>query len=95
MALVMPARMLDRFAFTRSLAQLVPLGHYRKYSFRVLYNDQFDRFSAPIENRYARAQVAEWFARAGLGDIVILGGAGWRASGRKRASLEEGKKGGA
>lgn len=95
MALVMPARMLDRFAFTRPLAQLVPLGHYRKYSFRVLYNDQFDRFSAPIENRYGRAQVAEWFDRAGLGDIVILGGAGWRASGRKRASLEEGKKVGA
>ena len=95
MGLVLPARMLDRFAFTRSLAQLVPLGHYRKYSFRVLYNDQFDRFSAPIENRYGRAQVAEWFARAGLEDIVILGGAGWRASGRKRTSLEEVEKGGA
>ena len=90
-ALVTPARLLDRFAFTRSLAQLVPLGHYRKYSFRVLYNDQFDRFSAPIENRYGRAQVAEWFARAGLEDVVILGGAGWRASGRKRAGLEESK----
>jgi SAM-dependent methyltransferase len=86
-ALVLPARALDRFAFTRSLADRVPLGHYRKYSFRVLYNDQFDRFSAPIENRYSRSQVSEWFARAGLDDVEILGGAGWRASGRKSAPL--------
>jgi SAM-dependent methyltransferase/uncharacterized protein YbaR (Trm112 family) len=81
--LVTPARTLDRFPATRSLADRVPLGHYRKYSFRVLYTDQFDRFSAPIENRYSRAEVAGWFERAGLADVVILGGAGWRASGRR------------
>jgi len=87
-ALMLPARALDRFALTRPLADRIPLGHYRKYSFRVLYTDQFDRFSAPIENRYSQAQVAEWFGRAGLEDVVILGGAGWRASGRKSARLE-------
>jgi SAM-dependent methyltransferase/uncharacterized protein YbaR (Trm112 family) len=81
--LVTPARTLDRFAATRPLADRVPLGHYRKYSFRVLYTDQFDRFSAPIENRYSRAEVADWFERAGLEEIVILGGQGWRASGRR------------
>lgn len=83
--LVTPARALERFPATRPLADRVPLGHYRKYSFRVLYTDQFDRFSAPIENRYSRAQVAEWFERAGLADVVILGGAGWRASARRIA----------
>jgi len=90
-AFVIPARALDKFAPTRGLAARVPLGHYRKYSFRVLYTDQFDRFSAPIENRYGRAEVAEWFERAGLADVVILGGAGWRASGRhaaRAASIE-------
>jgi SAM-dependent methyltransferase len=81
--LVTPARYLERFPATRRLADRVPLGHYRKYSFRVLYTDQFDRFSAPIENRYSRAQVAAWFERAHLADVVILGGAGWRASGRR------------
>jgi len=85
-ALVTPARALERFPATRSLAERVPLGHYRKYSFRVLYTDQFDRFSAPIENRYGRADVLGWFERAGLLDVVILGGAGWRASGRRAAS---------
>jgi SAM-dependent methyltransferase/uncharacterized protein YbaR (Trm112 family) len=85
-ALVAPARALDRFPATRRLADRVPLGHYRKYSFRVLYTDQFDRFSAPIENRYSRAEVLGWFERAGLLDVVILGGAGWRASGRRAQS---------
>jgi SAM-dependent methyltransferase/uncharacterized protein YbaR (Trm112 family) len=81
-AFVTPARILGHFQLTRSLADRVPLGHYRKYSFRVLYTDQFDRFSAPIENRYSRAEVAGWFERAGFEDVMILGGQGWRASGR-------------
>ncbi len=81
-AFVLPSRFLDKFTQTRSLADRVPLGHYRKYSFRVLYTDQFDRLSAPIENRYGRAEVAAWFERARMREVVILGGAGWRASGR-------------
>lgn len=88
-AFVTPARILASFQATRGLADRVPLGHYRKYSFRVLYTDQFDRFSAPIENRYSRAEVAAWFERAGgLEDIVILGGAGWRASARSIGSAK-------
>jgi SAM-dependent methyltransferase len=88
-AFVTPARMLERFKPTRPLADRVPLGHYRKYSFRVLYTDQFDRFSAPIENRYGRAEVAGWFERARLKDVVILGGQGWRASGKHIAQDAE------
>jgi SAM-dependent methyltransferase len=88
-AFVMPARALASFKPTQSLADRVPLGHYRKYSFRVLYTDQFDRFSAPIENRYGRAEVAAWFERAGLEDVVILGGEGWRASGKHTARVDE------
>lgn len=89
LAFVLPSRALDNFTPTRSLADRVPLGHYRKYSFRVLYTDQFDRFSAPLENRYGRAEVAAWFERAGLRDVVILGGAGWRASGRSVSNAKE------
>lgn len=88
-AFVLPSRALARFKATASLADRVPLGHYRKYSFRVLYTDQFDRFSAPIENRYSRAQVAAWFERAGLEDVVILGGAGWRASARRASQVNQ------
>jgi SAM-dependent methyltransferase len=88
-AFVTPARILERFKLTRPLADRMPLGHYRKYSFRVLYTDQFDRFSAPIENRYSRAEVAGWFERARLKDVVILGGQGWRASGKNVAQDAE------
>lgn len=84
-AFVLPARALESFPPTRAWADRVPLGHYRKYSFRILYTDQFDRFSAPIENRYSRAEVAGWFERAGFRDVVILAGQGWRASGRRVA----------
>jgi SAM-dependent methyltransferase len=87
LGLVLPARALESFEATRRWADRVPLGHYRKYSFRVLYTDQFDRFSAPIENRYSRAEVAGWFERAGMEDVAILGGAGWRASGKQAAQV--------
>jgi SAM-dependent methyltransferase len=83
LAFVLPSRALEALPPTRHLADRVPLGHYRKSSFRVLYTDQFDRFSAPIENRYSRAEVLAWLERAGLQEIVVLGGKGWRASGRK------------
>jgi SAM-dependent methyltransferase/uncharacterized protein YbaR (Trm112 family) len=89
LAFVLPARALESVPVTRTLADRVPLGHYRKYSFRVLYTDQFDRFSAPIENRYSRAEVAAWLERAGLEDVLILGGAGWRASGRRRSAVAQ------
>lgn len=60
----------------------LPLGQYVDYPFRVLWNDQFDRFSAPLEKRYRRAAVEDMLAQAGLTDIRILGGYGWRAAGR-------------
>lgn len=82
-AFVLPSRALASSPATARLADRVPLGHYRKYPFRMLYTDQFDRFSAPIENRYGRAEVAAWLERAGISDMVILGGMGWRASGRR------------
>lgn len=79
---VWPHRLLSLSASTRSLAERVPLKQYARYPFRVLHTDQFDRFSAPIEHRYTRAEVLAWFERAGLSEISILPGVGWRAMGR-------------
>ena len=59
-----------------------PLGQYVDYPFRVLWNDQFDRFSAPLEKRYRRAAVEDMLAQAGLTDIRLLGGYGWRIAAR-------------
>jgi len=60
-----------------------PLGSYSEYPFQVLLNDTFDRFSAPIENRYSKEQIIKWYQNAGLQNINILGGSGWRIFGEK------------
>jgi len=41
-----------------------PLFVYTKYPFGVLFNDQFDRFSAPIEKRYDPDEVRQLLERA-------------------------------
>jgi SAM-dependent methyltransferase len=78
---VMPSRLLQRVPQTRAFAEWLPLSSYARYPVRVIVNDQFDRFSAPLERRYRRAEVQAWLDRAGLEDGLILGGAGWRACG--------------
>lgn len=80
-AFVVPARMLRRRPSGRRLAAALPFASYVDLPFRVIVNDQFDRFATPIENRYRRAEVEAWFERAGLEDIRILGNGGWRAAG--------------
>ena len=62
------------------------MKQYARYPFRVCVNDQFDRLSAPIENRYTRAEVEAWLLRAGLEDVIVRPNCGWVAVGRKPAS---------
>jgi len=78
---VTPYKVLSRFRATRALADKMPLRVYADYPVRVIVNDQFDRFSAPIENRYRRDEVEGWLARAQLEQIDIRPGYGWRAVG--------------
>lgn len=68
-----------------SFAETLPLKLYADFPFRLLYQDQFDRFSAPIENRYDREEVEGWLKRAGVEDWEILRGSGWRAMGKMAA----------
>lgn len=79
--LVFPYRLLRKHAATRRLADVLPLKTYADYPFRVLVNDQFDRFSAPLERRYTRNEVAEMMRHAGLGEVTVVPNAGWVADG--------------
>ncbi len=79
---VWPYQLLSAAGFSR-IAERMPMKQYAQYPFRVCVNDQFDRFSAPIEYRYARAEVLEWFDRAGLQEVTIRPNFGWCATGRK------------
>ena len=80
---VWPYRIMRHVPGLRSLAERMPMKQYSQYPFRVCLNDQFDRLSAPIENRYTKKQVEAFLTRAGL-DVVYIGpNCGWVATGRK------------
>lgn len=83
LGVVEPYRLLRRLPLLHRIADAFPLQTYADYPFGVLFNDQFDRFSAPIEHRFTRTGVAEMLANAGLQDVVILEHHGWIAHGRR------------
>jgi len=82
---VLPHRLGRRRPRMRRVTDALPLKIYADYPFAVLVNDQFDRFSAPLERRYTRDEVNGMLVRAGLEDIQVLPNAGWVADGRRPA----------
>ena len=81
--LVWPYRILRRLPFLNRIAEEIPMKQYATLPFRVCVNDQLDRFSAPIENRYTRADVQNWLARAALEAPAVGENFGWVATGKK------------
>ena len=63
------------------LSERAPLSVYAKYPFRILYNDQFDRFSAPLEKRYTEAEARALLEAAGLRDVRTRPMFGWLVDG--------------
>ena len=82
-AVVLPYRLLSRLGVRRH--EHWPLFVYTKYPFTVLYNDQFDRLSAPIEKRYDPDEVRRLLECAGLRDVHVRPCFGWVAEGVKPA----------
>jgi SAM-dependent methyltransferase/DNA-directed RNA polymerase subunit RPC12/RpoP len=62
-----------------------PLFVYSKYPFNVLFNDQFDRFSAPLEKRYDADEARRLLESAGLVDVTVRPCFGWIVDGTKSA----------
>ncbi len=80
---VWPYRVLKKVPGLSQVAEEIPMKQYAHLPFRVCVNDQLDRLSAPIENRYTRADVLNWLARASLEVINVGENFGWIATGRK------------
>lgn len=80
---VWPYRLLKKIPGLKKLAEKIPMKQYSNFPFRVCINDQLDRFSAPIENRYTAADVAGWLSRAKLEQAKINPAYGWVGTGRK------------
>jgi SAM-dependent methyltransferase len=85
---VIPYRVLRALPAMARWAERLPMRQYAAYPFPVLVNDQFDRFSAPIENRYTGAEVRAWLERAGLEEASVRTNWGWIGAGRKPARAE-------
>lgn len=79
---VWPYRLLKTLGL-KSIAEKLPMKQYSSLPFRVCINDQLDRFSAPIENRYTKQEVFEWLDRAELKDQRVNSFYGWVGNGRK------------
>jgi SAM-dependent methyltransferase len=79
--IVLPYGLLSRMGFSRHEGW--PLFVYTRYPFNVIYNDQFDRFSAPIEKRYDSADVRRMLQNAGLIHVSVRACYGWLADGTK------------
>jgi SAM-dependent methyltransferase len=79
LGVVLPYRMLARLGVERH--RQWPLFVYAKYPFTVLYNDQFDRFSAPLEKRFDAHEVRRLMEGAGLRDVQIIPNSGWIGEG--------------
>ncbi len=83
MFFVWPYRVMKRVSPLQDLAEELPMKQYASLPFRVCVNDQLDRLSAPIENRYTRADVEQWLERAELASPRIRENFGWVATGVK------------
>jgi ubiquinone/menaquinone biosynthesis C-methylase UbiE len=79
---VLPLRIARRVPRFERVATSLPLKAYADYPFRVCVNDQFDRFSAPIEWRFTADDVEAMLRDAGFVDILVLENHGWIGSGR-------------
>lgn len=83
LTLVWPYIVLRRVPGFNKVAERMPMKQYAQYPFRVCVNDQLDRFSAPIENRYTKQETRDWMTRGGLADVSVGSNYGWVATGRK------------
>lgn len=83
---VWPYRLMQLVPALRPVAANMPMKQYAVLPFRVCVNDQLDRFSAPIENRYTRGQVETWLTSAGLTQPQVIPNWGWIGTGQKPES---------
>lgn len=77
----LPSRVLSRIPGCCSVAATIPFRHGTgPFS---LVGDLYDRFSAPIERRYTRADALALLQQAGLEELEIANDRGWIVAGSK------------
>jgi len=74
---VSPYKIFRFFLKKKTRINNLPFAAYMNYPIGVLHNDLFDRFSAPIESRYTKKEIKQWYERSGLKNIQIVENYGW------------------
>jgi len=82
-AFVWPYKIIRKIPGLNGFAEHIPFKVYANYPFRVIFNDQFDRFATPIENRYTKEEVLDWYNKNHLENISISKYYGWLTEGTK------------
>lgn len=85
---VWPYKLLRHSSRFARVADAFPLKAYADYPLGVLLNDQFDRFSAPLEHRYTEDEVRRMLEAAGLTDIRVVSNHGWIGDGRVPSPMQ-------
>lgn len=78
----LPYQVLKRIGPAKKIAERIPFRHTMRLD--CIVSDLYDRFSPPVEKRYNKEEIADWFKRSGLDDIQIRYYRGWVGWGRKR-----------
>jgi ubiquinone/menaquinone biosynthesis C-methylase UbiE len=87
---VLPYRLTRHALGLKRVAAGFPLKAYADYPFRVCVNDQFDRFSAPLEWRFTADEVEALLRDVGFIDTVVVENHGWVASGLRPLASSRG-----
>lgn len=77
----LPYQIFRRINFTKKFAGRIPFRHTMRLD--CIVADLYDRFSPPIENRYSRKDMEEWFRRENFEDVHVINHRGWVAWGKK------------
>lgn len=77
----LPAWILRHFKFTEPIASRIPYRHTIRLD--CIVSDLYDRFAAPIENRYSKDQIRSWYENLDMNHITIDKHRGWVAWGLK------------
>lgn len=75
-----PAYILKRSKFLAGMGNKMPYRHTT--NLEIIVSDLYDRFSPPIEKRYTKADIENWFKKSNFKDVGIINYRGWVAWGR-------------
>jgi len=91
-----PYKIFSRIDFVKPVLDFIVWERTRAYAeldFQANYTDWFDRLAAPLDIRYGKEDVLNWYKNAGFSDIMVipLRKAFWNGAGKRPFHLDTGE----